>query len=233
MTRYKLRRHAGARIRPSSAVTRQGNALPLIRRSARRARHLERHTRFINAIALKAMAEAAPRAQPWIVACIKHGHEFAAQDEAWHNGLPAWLPLTRQWQRRNTTLPATHRIERPALPGYLFLEHRPAELAGFLGKKGSLLLGILGSGEPGRDRSISAITGAELYRFADRMSETGATRIRPLFAIGEMVRITGGPLAGQIVETTAITGRSGTFLAQIFGGTRPVKIDLDMLENIR
>lgn len=134
----------------------------------------------------------------------QHFEQYAAADLRWHalytyprhersvaielesRSVEVFLPThvtESRWKDRRV------KLQTPVFPGYVFTRIRPAQRRAVLSAPGSVrLLSFNGAPAPIDDREIEAVR---------LCLERGATmEPRPLFELGDHVRVCGGPLRG-------------------------------------
>jgi hypothetical protein len=119
----------------------------------------------------------------WLVLQSKRHRERAVQQNLVREGVPAYLPLLRQWPR-----PAVGSDVGPMFPGYVFCQPAPAQLGALARLAGAIRLVTFGDG-PAR-------VGPEVVAYLrSRAGADGVIAIEPVVA-GREVTITDGPLRG-------------------------------------
>src|SRR5262245_44504867 len=125
----------------------------------------------------------------WLVVQTKRHKERTVEVALGREGIPAYLPLLRQWPR-----PAVGGDVGPMFPGYVFCQPEPVRLSAVASCSGALRLVAFGD--------APARVGCEVIVYLrGRAGADGVIEVNPVVA-GCSVTITSGPLRGldAIVE---------------------------------
>lgn len=156
----------------------------------------------------------------WFALTCRPQKEFACQRVLERYGLRTFVPIRREWRRRNAISKAKVLKPYPIAPRYVFAGFEPGVPLWFELFNLPIVSGVVGlEGEPAQ------IPAAAMVAF---MQKTGGglnapsvqrfMRTHHEFRAGDRVEITEGPFAGMEVPVKAIEGHKATVLMQLFGG---------------
>ncbi len=179
------------------------------------------------------MTTAAEAAQNfhWFALRVPPQKEQVAQVILRRKGLATFLPVHREWRRRNKYTKVKELRTYPLMPRYVFTGFSKRVPMWFDVFNLPLITGVVGIG--GRPMKLDQ-DGMErimgLYQNAiDAPKEQKWMETHKEFSEGDTVQILGGSFDGLVVPVLGIDGPNAKVLISLFGGERSVNIAVDQL----
>lgn len=149
------------------------------------------------------------------------------------SGFEVFLPVEKEWRRKNRFTPEKHLVAKPKIVGWLFVGWPVGESRWHDLMRLDVVTAVMGTG--GRPVSIpegeiahlmrvwgGGMLSPKLHQFAK------ARKVRP----GERMRVVAGPLHGQEVRVVDSDGPSVRALLKLLGKDVEVDVRADMLEGL-
>lgn len=174
----------------------------------------------------------------WYALTTPPQKEFVAQTILERQGLRTFIPVRREWRRRNKY---TKKKELRAFPigsRYVFVGFEPGRNLWFdlfqLSRPGSarIITGVIGMGmEPRQLRTDHVVD--LMRRLGGGLNAPDVQRYmlsNKEFHIGELVEIVDGPFSGMVVPVTEVRGTQAKVLLELFGGNQETLLPTDILQ---
>jgi len=163
--------------------------------------------------------------------------EFAAQhilENFADRGIKTFVPVRKEWRRRNRYSKAKELRSYPVMPRYVFAGFEPGRARWYDLFKFPVLVGVVGvCGEPRRVRYHGEDgLGSFIGRYPNGITapkEQRFMRSNHEFAIGDTVEVIGGPFDGQKVPVLEISGEKALVNMYLFGAEQKITVRLEDL----
>lgn len=168
----------------------------------------------------------------WYALLCPPSREFQAQKILRRHGLRVFVPIRREYRRRNIFNKEKETMEYTAIPRYLFTGFPPGIPLWFNLFNLPLIKGVVGlEKEPSRIPSegmVRLITKTAVGINAPAAQKYMRTHHE--FAIGQTVEVIDGPFEGRKVPVVAIRGSKAAVMLQLFGAEQEIDIAMDYLQ---
>lgn len=168
----------------------------------------------------------------WFALLVPPQMEFVAQKILRRYGLRTFVPVRREWRRRNKFVKTKELQEYPIAPRYVF--------AGF-DRRFPLWFDLFNlpviSGAVGLNGEPLKIPGKAMARLIQR---TGGGLNAPAvqkfmrthheFTVGQIVEVLDGPFEGRRVPVVEIRGHRALLLLELFGGQHEIDVSMEVLQ---
>lgn len=167
----------------------------------------------------------------WYAIVVVPGREFVAQKILRRYGLSTFVPVRREWRRRNKYVREKELQTYVVAPRYVFggFDACPLWFDLFALPNVSGVVGFLD--EPARIPS---------HAMARLIRKTGGglnapqvqkfMRTHHEFSLGQVVEIIGGPFEGRKVPVVELSGARAKVLVELFGTDTPIEVPTDLLQ---
>lgn len=168
----------------------------------------------------------------WFALLTPPGKEFVAQKILRRYGLRTFVPVRREYRRKNKFVKEKQLREYAIAPRYVFAGFPPGVPLWFELFRLHIITGVVGlSGEPTRLPAASMI---KLITHTAHGVNAPAVqkfmRTHHEFAVGQTVEVLDGPFKDRKVPVVAIRGAKAAIMLELFGVQQEVDIAMDMLQ---
>lgn len=174
----------------------------------------------------------------WFALCVPPQKEFATQAILEKKGLRTFVPVRREYRRRNKYVKRKELMSYPLAPRYVFAGFEPGKslwfdlfgLERYYGRK--IVTGVVGMGDEPRQLNPECIVSL-LKRFGGGLNAPAVQRYmlsNKEFRVGDQVEVIAGPFEGLKVPVKEIRGSRARLVMELFGGEQEVEVPMDVLQ---
>lgn len=168
----------------------------------------------------------------WYALLTPPGREFVAQKILRRYGLRTFVPIRREWRRKNKFVKTKELHSYPVAPRYVFAGFQRRVPLWFDLFNLPVISGVVGlEGEP------SPIRGEAMSRLIQKTAGgLNAPAVQKFmrthheFAVGQTVEVIDGPFEGRKVPVVAIRGARASLMLQLFGAEMEIELPMDILQ---
>lgn len=172
----------------------------------------------------------------WFLVRVPSTKEFVLERILDDNGVIAFVPIERRFNRQNGYAKKRKELRFPLMPGYLLVGFvQPTEAAWATVLRFSLVRGVIGNqGQPVRVPSVQIVQMLQRHTAKEFIAPRAGKWMRSSrdFVPGDTVEVLDGPFAGQIFELSAVKGDSAVMVVEMFGGEKKMSVPLSGLGRV-